>query len=258
VRRSSNPQSHKNDKMTAFAMKLGSRSVLVLVTSLLLIARVVKCGEFSSSSLPSKAGKLTTGIVQGTIGGTAKVGYYLVQPRHVEPAEVHGLWRLQLDDGNIINLEVTRDHAIIVDDGRTFRMPYTFHKARWPIRARIEFQTKQYAYQAILHRKVAARNVLKMKGKITTRPGRWGGRKEVLHTFVGKRRLKLEVEEDDAVEDDEEDSEGNMDDGADDNQEYDAQSGDEEREGKQDDSDNAEEARVDSECEYDEEESDDR
>lgn len=158
-------------------------------------------------SLPSKAGKLTTGLVKGTLKGTSKAGYYLVQPKHVEQTEVYGLWRLQLDDGGILNLEITPKFAILVDDGRPFRMTYKFIKAKWPIRARIEFKTKRYFYKAILHRKIAARRVLKMKGKIS-RQGRWGGRKEVVHSFIGKRRLKLEVPpEEEAVEEEDYDSE---------------------------------------------------
>jgi hypothetical protein len=260
---------------------------MILVASVLsLLITGVSCeGNSSPPPLSKKAGQLTTGLVRGTIQGTAKAGYYLVQPRHVEKAEVYGLWRLQLDDGNRINLEVTPRHAILIVDGddlrkTSFRAPYKFHPARWPVRARIEFSTRQYLYQIILHRKVAARNVLKLKGTIRTRPttgGFWGGgggRPRVVHTFVGKRRLRLDVQEE---EEEEDDDVGNVDDDDDDddeeqeavldeslnedeNQEYDAEtSGDEDvddsAENQQDDdSDNADDERNEGQCEYDEDE----
>jgi hypothetical protein len=245
---------------------------MILVASVLsLLITGVSCeGNSSPPPLSKKAGQLTTGLVRGTIQGTAKAGYYLVQPRHVEKAEVYGLWRLQLDDGNRINLEVTPRHAILIVDGddvrkTTFRAPYKFHPARWPVRARIEFSTRQYLYQIILHRKVAARNVLKLKGTIRTRPttgGFWGGgsgRQRVVHTFVGKRRLRLDVqgeeEDNDVDDDDDDDEEGELDE--DGNQVYDAEtSGDDDvddsAENQQDDdSDNAEDERNEGQCEYD-------
>jgi hypothetical protein len=245
---------------------------MILVASILsLLIAVVNCeGNSSPPPLSKKASQLTTGLVRGTIKGTAKAGYYLVQPRHVEKAEVYGLWRLQLDDGNRINLEVTPRHAILIVDGddvrkTTFRAPYKFHPARWPVRARIEFSTRQYLYQIILHRKVAARNVLKLKGTIRTRPttgGFWGGgsgRQRVVHTFVGKRRLRLDVqgeeEDNDVDDDDDDDEEGELDE--DGNQVYDAEtSGDDDvddsAENQQDDdSDNAEDERNEGQCEYD-------
>jgi hypothetical protein len=262
---------------------------MILVASVLsLLITGVSCeGNSSPPPLSKKAGQLTTGLVRGTIQGTAKAGYYLVQPRHVEKAEVYGLWRLQLDDGNRINLEVTPRHAILIVDGddlrkTSFRAPYKFHPARWPVRARIEFSTRQYLYQIILHRKVAARNVLKLKGTIRTRPmtgGFWGGgggRPRVVHTFVGKRRLRLDVQEEEKEEEEDDDG-GNVDDDDDDddeeqeavldeslnedeNQEHDAEtSGDEDvddsAENQQDDdSDNADDERNEGQCEYDEDE----
>ena len=93
--------------------------------------------------IPSHAAKFTSKVLTGTLKGTTKAGYYFVQPKHVEIEQVYGLWRLDLDDGGILNLEVTPKHVVLVDPRKQEKLvlPYEFKPAKWPVRARIEFKT---------------------------------------------------------------------------------------------------------------------
>lgn len=195
---------------------------------LLLVGLYHVCCSPNKGGIPSKAAKLTSNLVTGTLKGTTKAGYYLVQPKHVEIEQVYGLWRLDIDDGvedgGILNLEITPKHVVLLDPRHRERivLSYRFKPAKWPVRARIEFETKQFAYQVVIHRKVAARNVLKLKGTIR-QLGRWGSRREVVHTFRGMRRRQVKSVTDEEsvdtenVNDDQNESNSLSDDSRDDN-----------------------------------------
>jgi len=96
---------------------------------------------------------------------------------------------------------------------------WKFKPAQWPARARIEFTTTTPAtgpggttptttltYKAVVHRKLAAKNVLKLRGKIYRLgpKSRWTGRSGppvLVGTFVARRRLQLDDDDDDNDED---------------------------------------------------------
>ena len=202
------------------------------------------------SSMVQKSVQLTAGIVSGTVQQSSKAAYYLVQPKHVERDELLGLWRLDQVlslESSVINLELTAhearvvfvpssssmdDHPNAIEPASTVTSPWKFTPARWPSGAKIEFvvamtttttsrgpttrpaatTTQRLLYKAVVHRKLAARHVVKLKGKIyRLEPSGWRGKtvKTVeVGTFVARRRLQLlqdDDEYDETIDFDEED-----------------------------------------------------
>lgn len=166
------------------------------------------------TALAGKSVQLTSGLVTSSLKQSGRAAYYLVQPKHVDKKELFGLWRLdqQLDDGpqSVINLELTpRDVIVVVTpDGPEEHSPWMFTPAQWPAAAKVEFLLvvtrgggARLLYKAVVHRKLAAKNVLKLKGKIyRLEKFGWRGKtvKQVcMGTFVARRRLQLEEDQDD-------------------------------------------------------------
>lgn len=190
-------------------------------------------------SLAEKSVKLTTKTALATAKQSGKAAYYLVKPKHVEKRELVGLWRMDqqvlLSSRNAIpmeccaNIELT-PHSVLVtmydenssgekDEARILETPWKFTPAQWPRAAKVEFAARAFLveghrqqlffYKGQVDRKLAARSVIKIKGKIyrIEKTG-WRGKnyKHVaIGTFVARRRLKFE--EDDEWGEDEENEE---------------------------------------------------
>ena len=181
--------------------------------------------------------KLTTKTALGTVKQSGKAAYYLVKPKHVEKQELIGLWRLDqqvqrhANDPVPIecsaNIELTPTSVLVTiasendddDDDQILKTPWKFKPARWPRAAKVEFvarafsssstgRPKLFFYKGQVDRKLAARSIIKIKGKIyrIEKTG-WRG-KTVKHvavgTFVARRRMQLveSAEEDDDHDED--------------------------------------------------------
>jgi hypothetical protein len=190
-------------------------------------------------SLAETSVKLTTKTALATAKQSGKAAYYLVKPKHVEKRELFGLWRMDqqivLSSRDAIpveccaNIELTPRSVLVTvcdensSDGetRTLETPWKFTPAQWPRAAKVEFAARAFLvqghrqqlffYKGQVDRKLAARSVIKIKGKIyrIEKTG-WRGKnyKHVpVGTFVARRRLKLE-EDDEWDEDDENEESG--------------------------------------------------
>ena len=183
------------------------------------------------TSMARKSVQLGTSLVTGTAQQTGKAAYYLVQPKHVDRNELFGLWRIDQQWNNAgrpaehINIELTARGDVVVSapggtrnppekassvEGRPPRLaPWKFTPAQWPKRAKIEFRMgPSLLYKCSVHRKLAAKNVLKLRGKIyrLDKTG-WRGRNTsqvLVGTFVARRRLRLDEDEVDEEEEEEE------------------------------------------------------
>ncbi|KAL7577383.1 hypothetical protein ACA910_002109 [Epithemia clementina (nom. ined.)] len=111
-----------------------------------------------------------------------------------------------------------------------------FTPAAWPRSARLEFHhptTAGLIYTCTVQRKLADASVLKLRGKIYELVGNtWGrrGRRVLVGTFMGRRRLQLNVEEDEEEDDDED-----ADEEEDDDENKEEEDAEEEEEGDWDD-----------------------
>jgi hypothetical protein len=241
----------------------------------------------SSSSLLSRlaqqSAKLSSQALSATARGSGQVAYALLRPKHVEYAELVGLWRLDQwieDDDNNNNenhhhhydetrtLELTeqctvlfsrpqsssstssttsstattRDSAPKQKQQHRHGVPLEFKPAHWPSLATLSFydHTTRLYYKCTVQRKMADPKVLKLRGKIykmqRRRPGGLGvfwqkSKKQNEHvvtladiqkkglipigTFVGRRRMKLLLTDNDDDQEEQDESDWESDDDAD-------------------------------------------
>ena len=189
--------------------------------------------------------KLTTKTALATAKQSGKAAYFLVKPKHVDKQELMGLWRLDqqvvLDEDRSAvprechaNMELTpRSLRLTNEAGETWDGPWTFRPSQWPRAAQVEFRApaffglpETFRYKGHVDRKLAARSVLKIRGKIY-RVEKTGWRGKTVQyvpvgTFVARRRLRVDEEESDWDEDEndgwesEEEEDWQSDDGGDD------------------------------------------
>ena len=183
----------------------------------------------------NKSIQLSTQMAWQSIQLPGKVAYHLLRPKHVEAYELQGLWRLdqQITVGpgkggerssksssssssgtvlaSVATVEIdTRQRIIIIRNAatnETWREPYTFQKTKWgtfrtEFMARlfvIQGQPRYYGYRGTWQRKLADPKVLKLVGTIYTlrknRLSKGFSFGSPIGTFVARRRLQYQEDE---------------------------------------------------------------
>lgn len=173
----------------------------------------------NAQSLAERTLHLTTRTAFATARHSGKAMYHLMKPKHVDKEELLGLWRLdqQICIGDMdplecsATIELTASSILVTmyddEDTSTEEAPWTFQPATWPWSAKVEFTAKAFMidpshrdrqtfrYKGYVERKLAARNVLKIRGKIYRIVRKWGGMSEEhveIGTFVARRRMKID------------------------------------------------------------------
>lgn len=180
--------------------------------------------------------KMGSDLALGAVQQTGKMAYQLVKPRHVDPRELTGLWRMDQqvakqgrgggDLASVATVELDSRKRLVtltLPDGKTIVKPYVFKKTRLGS-YKTEFilpaflvgsEPRLYGYKGIWQRKLADKKVIKLVGKIyQVRKQRFGKQKgsyqfiQPVGTFVARRRMKLSDEEEDDDEYDDGDFDG--------------------------------------------------
>jgi len=197
------------------------------------------------SRLASQSAKLSGQALSATARTSGKVAYNLMSPKHVEWRELVGLWRLDQwmneEDRPIqSSMELTIRKMVLVKQShthqKTLQVPCHFKPAAWPRSARLEYKnpTNGLIYYCTVHRKLADKKVLKLRGKIYEK--RWG-RKVLVGTFIGRRRLKLLTDDGDEEEESDDDDEFDESNEEEEGEEFDESDDDNEGEEEVEDSD---------------------
>lgn len=177
------------------------------------------------SNLAKKSFSLTGKAFAETAKHSGKAAYWAVRPKSVELKELVGLWRIDqqvvlfADERPIetsANIEMNMDSVFVVIDGDRIPSSLKFTPARFPLSASVEFMASAFQvdgeekpllffYKGQIHRKLADKSVLKIKGKIyrITRTGFRGKTIKYVPvgTFVARKRIRLEEEEDESYND---------------------------------------------------------
>jgi len=196
----------------------------------------------NAASLAKKSVDMTTSAAAVSGKAAGKAAFYLVSPKHVTRKEVWGVWRLDQQVGTsadgpmeacAANVELThRGDCITKYKDEVYRTPYTFVEKSWPRSCSVEFEARAYQgpnddqpvtmlYKGYFRRKIADKRVVKIVGKIyQVRRGMLGrkGKRELVGTFVARRRITAPPREEEDFDDDYDDE---YDDEYDDYDEYD-------------------------------------
>jgi len=185
--------------------------------------------------------KVTSDAAWKTLAGSGKLAYSVLRPKHVDPAEVDGLWRLDQqitlpsqsqgrrprrngkddDDGRTIasvaTIEFESKHRVvkiksIQDHTKTLIQPYRFYvtklgyrKMQFTARAFLigENKARMYGYKGTWERKMADRSVLKLVGKIyELKPTRRGRPEFGKQIGTFVARRRVRLNDDDLDDDD--------------------------------------------------------
>ena len=191
--------------------------------------------RFAKSSL-----SFSKKAVGTTVKTSGKAAFYLMRPKAISESEIWGLWRLDQQVGlkqSTANIELTRSGLVIVRAGDEiiWKAPFRFVTPTWPKMPRVEFEARAFQpntkggkpgkawvmfYKGHLERKVADKSVIKMQGKLyeIERPkGMFGKELPVRYnkvgSFVGRRRIIIQEDDEnedeyDDYDDDEEENDG--------------------------------------------------
>jgi hypothetical protein len=195
--------------------------------------------------LAASSVKLTSQAAWKTVSGSGKLAYKLIRPKHVNPAELKGLWRLDqqvaespsrgggrsngADDillASVATVELDPQQRTVIvrtAQGEELVEPYFYKKTRlgfcttqFVARAfLVGSKAREYGYKGTWQRKVADPRVIKLVGKIyelkrgrfSKGPPQFG---KAVGTFVARRRIQYdetEEEDDDGYENDGEEEE---------------------------------------------------
>lgn len=206
--------------------------------------------------IASQGFKVGSQLAWGAVQQTGNVAYQLIKPRHVDPVELMGLWRLDqqivvsngVDLASVATVEMdTRQQLLTLKlpNGKTIVEPYTFQKTRlgsyqteFVIPAFLVGDTPRlYGYRGTWQRKLADQRVIKLVGKIyKVKQQRFGKSKgkytfsQPIGTFVARRRMKLlqDDEEEEFSDNDSAENDDRQDDDDGQHMEYDDQEDDSE------------------------------
>lgn len=179
-----------------------------------------------SQRIASQGLQIGSQLAWGAVQQTGNVAYQLIKPRHVDPTELMGLWRLDqqissngMDLASVATVEMDPGPRLVTlkrPNGKTIVEPYTFQKTRlgsyqteFILPAFLVGETPRlYGYRGTWQRKLADQRVIKLVGKIyKVKQQRFGKSKgkyifsQSIGTFVARRRMKL-------IQDDDDDDEG--------------------------------------------------
>jgi hypothetical protein len=173
--------------------------------------------------MAAKSMKVTSQLAWGTVSQTGKVAYNLIKPKHIDPKELAGLWRLdqQIEERGdrtlasvaTIRLDPLKRCVLMELKGKTIKEPFVFQKTRLGT-CKTEFVApaflvgdtpRLYGYRGTWQRKMADKKVIKLVGKIyavkKAKFGKQRGRYQFvgppIGTFVARRRISMEEDDND-------------------------------------------------------------
>ncbi len=184
--------------------------------------RQKKPSQHWTQRIASQGIKMGSQLAWGAVQQTGNVAYQLVKPRHVDPSELRGLWRIDqqivsngVDLASVATVEMDPQQRYLtlkLPDGKVIVESYTFRKTRLGS-YKTEFVApafllgatpRLYGYRGTWQRKLADKRVIKLVGKIySVKKQRFGKDKGKYHfaqpvgTFVARRRMKLSEDDSD-------------------------------------------------------------